>query len=440
MPFNKELDLTIGITGTHVPRASGSITWKDGHKTVLPAIFDDDNVNLCAEVDIPLIKYMAQFPPSNIHSKRVQHLASDSLSSPDVTRIISESLSIHKCVKITGVPFTPPREQFNTHYLDVEFDISPLRPVQVHDVEKRCHDHANPQIFGNIMSFFDSMHDPSKIQCILDVPLAHITIPDQLRHESRSRTRARLEPNTHVRSYTFKGSSREFYYKGLGAVTSCSILNVSASRRRGDSDSGRNDRIQLRNLSVKLADYTTNIKWIQKNCDGEVITLKPGDMLILPPGVVHAVYTPVPSFSTGGHFYHYSCMHLTELSRFIDAESASTTTNQDMEHALETLRRMVIAIPYLSPRIVLHKRPLLSLCMMATKGQHYRAKGSSAQSAEDTETAMPTGDIADVVYQYLGVSKRLRAGDILYPGDQYDTGCEIDRVALLALFKETLHL
>lgn len=44
-------------------------------------------------------------------------------------------------------------------------------------------------------------------------------------------------------------------------------------------------------------------------------------------------------------------MHLTELSRFIDAELATTATNQDMEHALETLRRMVIAIPFLSPMI-----------------------------------------------------------------------------------------
>lgn len=72
---------------------------------------------------------------------------------------------------------------------------------------------------------------------------------------------------------------------------------------------------------------------------------------ILPPGLVHAVYTPTASFSTGGHFYNYNCMHLTELSRFIDAELATTATNQDMEHALETLRRMVIAIPFLSPMI-----------------------------------------------------------------------------------------
>ncbi|KAG1886468.1 hypothetical protein F4604DRAFT_1917266 [Suillus subluteus] len=204
--------------------------------------------------------------------------------------------------------------------------------------------------------------------------------------------------------------------------------------------SATKDRNQLRNLSVKLADYTRNSKWIQENCDGEVITLVPGDMLILPPGIVHAVYAPVPSFTTGGHFYHYSCMHLTELSRFIDAEAATTSTNQGMEHVLETLRRMVIAIPYLSPRIALYERPLLSLCMMATKGLDYRANDSRARSAADSETADPTRDIADIVYQYLGVSKRKRTGDVLYHGDQFVPGRQIDRVALLTLFKEHLQL
>jgi hypothetical protein len=70
----------------------------------------------------------------------------------------------------------------------------------------------------------------------------------------------------------------------------------------------------------------------------------------MPPGTLHAVYTPVPSFSIGGHFYHYMCLHLTELTRYIDAEVADSTTNQDLEHALETLRRMMIMVPYLSRR------------------------------------------------------------------------------------------
>jgi len=67
--------------------------------------------------------------------------------------------------------------------------------------------------------------------------------------------------------------------------------------------------------------------------------------------MMHAVYTPIPSFATGGHFYHYACMHLTELARYIDAEVADSTTNQMLEHAMETIRRMVIAIPFLSHKI-----------------------------------------------------------------------------------------
>jgi hypothetical protein len=82
----------------------------------------------------------------------------------------------------------------------------------------------------------------------------------------------------------------------------------------------------------------------------------------MPPGVVHAVYTPVASFATGGHFYHHSCMHLTELSRYIDAEVASSATNQTVDHALETLRRMVIMLPYLSTRLGMYFGHLCHLC------------------------------------------------------------------------------
>ncbi|KAG1719706.1 uncharacterized protein EDB91DRAFT_1009058, partial [Suillus paluster] len=104
------------------------------------------------------------------------------------------------------------------------------------------------------------------------------------------------------------------------------------------------DRSHLQEMVMRLVNYMWNIKWIKENCDGEVITLVPGDLLILPPGTVHAVYTPVPSVATGGHFYHYSCMHLTELARYMDAEVGHCTTNQNLNHASETIRRMVLAI------------------------------------------------------------------------------------------------
>ncbi|KAG1895711.1 uncharacterized protein F5891DRAFT_984014 [Suillus fuscotomentosus] len=178
---------------------------------------------------------------------------------------------------------------------------------------------------------------------------------------------------------------------------------------------GENNQIGLQDLSVRLADYVKHKLWIHKHCDGQ---------RILPPGVVHGVYTPVPSFATGGHFYNYSCMHLMELSRYIDTEVEGSATNQAMDHALETLRRMVIMLPYLSPRV----------------GRQYRAAGSNAKSVEDTETVAPCFDIIQIVYQFLGITKRKRAGDVLYTGDQLYPGILVDHVELLRAFKDNLDL
>lgn len=127
------------------------------------------------------------------------------------------------------------------------------------------------------------------------------------------------------------------------------------------------DRLHLQDFVTKLVDVTSHQQWVEKHCDGEVIVLRAGDIVyafsllscvylmkrfcrIMPPGTVHAVYTPIPSFATGGHFYHYMCLHLTELAQYIDAEAADSTTNQSLEHALETLRRMMIMVPFLSRR------------------------------------------------------------------------------------------
>jgi len=132
-----------------------------------------------------------------------------------------------------------------------------------------------------------------------------------------------------------------------------------------------NNRQYLHRIASRITNLANNMHWLKKHCDAEVITIKAGDLLygtsyyilkyadayrcrIIPPGCLHAVYTPVASFSTGGHFYHYSCMHLTELARYIDTVDGDATTNQDLHHALETLRRMLIAIPRLSRSIGKH--------------------------------------------------------------------------------------
>jgi hypothetical protein len=78
--------------------------------------------------------------------------------------------------------------------------------------------------------------------------------------------------------------------------------------------------------------------------------------------------------------------------------------------------------------------------MMASKGRQYRAQGSNPSSVENTETATPSADICDVVFEFFGATGRVRPGDILFVGNQLDSGDIVDRVSLVALFKERLDL
>ncbi|KAG1726231.1 hypothetical protein EDB19DRAFT_1945222 [Suillus lakei] len=174
------------------------------------------------------------------------------------------------------------------------------------------------------------------------------------------------------------------------------------------------DCMHIQQIALKLGNFIEYEAWIAAHCDAGVITLLPGDTLIIPPGQLHAVYTPVASFATGGHFYHYGCMHLTEMSRYLGVVAGNCLTNQMLHNALETLRRMMIVIPRLSPRIQLFRRSLFALCIMVTQGMQYHAKGGSTTAAADTETAQLSIKIAGAISTSLGVNKRKTGPVFLY--------------------------
>jgi hypothetical protein len=157
------------------------------------------------------------------------------------------------------------------------------------------------------------MEDPTKIECILDVPLAQVCMPHELRHVYKYYVTTTTLPIDTLRSLDHgivhgwnqtrgvvpiisKVHPENFTTKGWALLHHAGFLTYPHHDAEGTLTwvrmevglkfwvifwlkSGRNDRIQLRNLAVKLADFSTNIKWIQKNCDGEVITLVPGDIL-----------------------------------------------------------------------------------------------------------------------------------------------------------------
>ncbi len=60
---------------------------------------------------------------------------------------------------------------------------------------------------------------------------------------------------------------------------------------------------------------------------------------------MHAVYTPVPTFTNGSSFCMYDTMHLTERSRFVDAQHGGFLTNVDHDdvETYEIFLRMMVA-------------------------------------------------------------------------------------------------
>ncbi|KAG1758483.1 hypothetical protein EV702DRAFT_1053795, partial [Suillus placidus] len=97
---------------------------------------------------------------------------------------------------------------------------------------------------------------------------------------------------------------------------------------------------------------------------------------IQPSGQLHSVYTPIPSFTRGGHFYSYETLPSTELSRWLDCCEGLLLTNQAHEHTEETLWRMTAVIPRLPPNEVPHRIPLLALCHMVLSAEKYVAQGT----------------------------------------------------------------
>ncbi|KAG8221214.1 hypothetical protein J3R82DRAFT_2792 [Butyriboletus roseoflavus] len=79
--------------------------------------------------------------------------------------------------------------------------------------------------------------------------------------------------------------------------------------------------------------------------DVATVCLEEGDIMFQPPGVLHSIYTPVPSIFNGGYFYNYETMHLTRAALSSSSEEdKNSLTNDHRPGYFRTLCRMVIAL------------------------------------------------------------------------------------------------
>lgn len=196
MDDDRSKDMTSGVIGRKVPAQSGTVRWQDGRLTVLPTIMKN-SVNICESGDIKVVKFFASFQESTPSSQHVLHLSAADMEREDIVQMIEFSLRDNKPVVVRGNAINSPND-ITTEWLDRKFGISPDMPVSIHGKcrrifqstsfhvpsqmpRKRVADSTYPHIAGTISSLVDAMNDPTKIQCVLDIPYVHGGLPEPLR-------------------------------------------------------------------------------------------------------------------------------------------------------------------------------------------------------------------------------------------------------------------
>ncbi|KAL0058321.1 hypothetical protein AAF712_015016, partial [Marasmius tenuissimus] len=84
------------------------------------------------------------------------------------------------------------------------------------------------------------------------------------------------------------------------------------------------------------------------------ILLLPGDTLIMPPGLLHLVYTPVPSVFRGSSFWNVDTLHLTAASLRADSQYGQYLTNVDHDYTIvyRSLVRLALSLAIVNKYVI----------------------------------------------------------------------------------------
>ncbi|KAG2114041.1 hypothetical protein BD769DRAFT_1673604 [Suillus cothurnatus] len=354
-----------GILGVEVPQQSGTVTWADGRRTVLPCVINK-GINICENNDTAIVRFLSEFPESKPTSNNVIHLKRHGLTRGQLQKSISEALSHNKPVIIRGSG-SPSASVLDVEYLETNFGISPLMRVTIHDVAKRVKNFTYPHKQGTVQQFLDDAGDPSKIQCILDIPLSHVGLPPELQLLDHGLVYGWNQTTVDCPIRSGKVHPDNFTMKSWALLHQAGFVSYPHHDADGAITFVRIEigikfwvvfhpkhtlcRTALQKAQMLFSNFVNNRKEIMLTWSAEIVTLLDGDLLFQPAGQFHAVYTPKKSFVTGGHLHYFGSLHLTGLSRYIDAHKAQFLTNQVHNNALETFQRMTISLPLLSPNV-----------------------------------------------------------------------------------------
>jgi hypothetical protein len=120
-----------------------------------------------------------------------------------------------------------------------------------------------------------------------------------------------------------------------------------------------------------------------------------------PPNAIHQVYTPINSVASGGYFFNWSTLHLTELARAFGFHYSHLATNTQREGAFRSMCRLAMSLPHicrdrsqsflvrftlLTPSLTRHppellRRPVLALIAMILHPDRYHPDFEDANTS-----------------------------------------------------------
>ncbi|KAK0482465.1 hypothetical protein IW261DRAFT_1418028 [Armillaria novae-zelandiae] len=311
-------DFGVGALGVH-PDAP-TITWDrisnesspTPARVVLPFVPQDD-INIVQDHAQAVRRHAEESPILEDTNEHVVFMRAPFLPDAKLNDVIMDHLVHHRGVKLEGF-YTPKIvEQLTTEYMATQWNVQPARVVEVHDTVRQKQHALLPFKKMLHLDFIDGLADPIQNEKILDVPMTHRGAPPPF---------GMMDDGYDAWNNT---SLQYDWPHGLSPL----------------------ERHVVTDYFDQALQFALPTQQDERLCVSFTLVLLPGDLYFQPPGAIHAVYTPEPSFTRGASFWSLDTMHQVELSRWYDRESGMWLTNLDhaLEQVYEGLVRMMLALP-----------------------------------------------------------------------------------------------
>ncbi|KAG1855274.1 hypothetical protein F4604DRAFT_1932333 [Suillus subluteus] len=385
----KSEDLASPLIPSEMPYGTETVRWPNGQVTVLPTVMRDGRNVL--ERDAKRVRQMAALPISSETSSRIDHIHATGLQDRDLRDQVAATLRNGRCAVVYKA-MEPGPEKITLQYLHDQFGISD-RLCSLHDMARRAEDWTHPHKDGTIGRLLDGVGYPDEQLCALDIPLPAFTVPSPFQTLDHAAVYAWGETTHEYSLEDTRPHPDAFLNRSWGLLHQAGIYSaphhdsnglitfvkiVSGMKMWGiyDLEDTSVSRDEAADIFYGLCDIDTDLSQVPRGLVAEVAVLHAGDMLFMPPGKFHEVYTPLVTFAIGGHFLSYHTMHLSEWSCYLDQLHGSLFTNQEQQDTLLVLRRMVVAIPRLS-HCKLYHRAVVALCTMVLNPSQYISQRAS---------------------------------------------------------------